>query len=69
MCIRDRYWVTVVQAAAADTVYDTWEYVAPHARRATLKAPATPGRYEVRLHANYPKKATNVVFRAPLTVD
>ncbi len=65
----EKYWVTVVQAAAADTVYDTWEYVAPHARRATLEAPATPGRYEVRLHANYPKKATNVVFRAPLTVN
>ncbi len=65
----EQYWVTVVQATAADTVYDTWEYVAANARRATLQAPATPGRYEVRLHANYPKKSTNVVFRAPLTVN
>jgi serine/threonine protein kinase len=65
----EKYWVTVVLATAADTAYDAWEYVVPKARSASLTAPATPGSYEVRLHANYPKKPTNVVFRARLTVQ
>ncbi|MFN0246655.1 MAG: serine/threonine protein kinase [Kofleriaceae bacterium] len=65
----EKYWVTVVKAGAADSAYDAWEYVVPNARRATLPAPATAGSYEVRLHANYPAKTTNVVFRAKLTVE
>jgi len=31
-------------------------------------APAKPGAYEVRLHANYPKQSTNVVFRTRVEV-
>lgn len=64
----ERYWVTVVAAGAPDTKYDAWEYVADRSRSASLKAPPTPGDYEVRLHANYPTKSTNVVFRVPLAV-
>jgi serine/threonine protein kinase len=65
----EKYWVTVVKPTAAATAYDAWEYVAPKARSATLPAPAVAGSYEVRLHANYPTKSTNVVFRAKLTVE
>ena len=65
----EKYWVTVVEPSAADSSYGAWEYVAPKARAARLPAPASPGTYQVRLHANYPRKATNVVFRALVTVE
>ncbi len=65
----EKYWVTVVAPTAADSSYQAWAYVAPDARTASLPAPTTPGRYEVRLHANYPKKTANVVFRAPVTIE
>ena len=65
----EKYWVTVVAATAADSAYDAWDWVAPKARGATLVAPSTPGSYQVRLHSRYPTKTSNVVFRAPLTVQ
>jgi len=34
-----------------------------------IAAPAAAGDYEVRLHANYPTRSTNVVHRAGLTVE
>lgn len=39
------------------------------ARKMTLKAPADPGEYEVRLHGNYPTKSYNVVHRVRIRVD
>ncbi|MGE0401017.1 MAG: serine/threonine protein kinase [Kofleriaceae bacterium] len=64
----ERYWVTVVKPSSAATHYEAWDYVADKAKSAKLTAPSTPGQYEVRLHANYPTKSSNVVFRAPITV-
>ena len=64
----ERFWITVVTAGNADTSYGDYEYVADKATSVTLPAPRLPGEYEVRLHANYPKKSTNVVFRARVHV-
>jgi hypothetical protein len=33
-----------------------------------FEMPAEPGDYELRLHANYPTKATNVVHRVKIHV-
>jgi hypothetical protein len=65
----ERFWVTVVAADAADDRYGKWDYVADGARHFKLAVPTAAGDYEVRLHANYPKKSTNVVFRARIHVD
>jgi hypothetical protein len=65
----EQFWVTVVPRGKADTHYDAWDYVDPNATTAELPGPPTPGAYEVRLHANYPAKSTNVVHRVPLQVE
>jgi Protein kinase domain len=64
----ERFWITVVASGANDASYGAYEYVARNARTATIAAPATAGAYEVRLHANYPTKSTNVVYRVTALV-
>jgi serine/threonine-protein kinase len=64
----EKFWITTTDRSSADDVYGDWEYVAPAARTATLNAPAKPGDYEVRLHANYPTMSTHVVHRATIHV-
>lgn len=66
---RERFWVTIVAANAPDSSYAAWEYVVDGAKTASLEMPASPGSYELRLHANYPTKSTNVVFRQKITVE
>ena len=61
-------WVTIVEAGKPPTQYGAWEFVVDGARVAHLKAPTTPGAYEVRLHTDYPTKSTNVVFAQPVTI-
>jgi protein kinase-like protein len=65
----ERFWVTIIAAGAADTAYDAYEYVPDGARAMQLAGPTKPGSYEVRLHANYPTLATNLVFREAITVE
>ncbi len=65
----EQFWITVIEAGAADTEWGKWEYVPAGARSMSLAVPDQPGAYEVRLHANYPKKSTNVVHRARLRID
>jgi serine/threonine-protein kinase len=64
----ERFWITVVAADASDTTYGQYEYVADKATSVSLSAPVKPGDYEVRLHANYPRRTTNVVFRTAVEV-
>ena len=64
----ERFWITIVKAGAVDSSYGEYEYVQDKATTATLTTPATPGEYEVRLHANYPTKSTNVVYRVSVQV-
>jgi hypothetical protein len=63
-----RAWITAVEAGAAPTSYGSWEYVEDHARTATIKAPDKPGKYELRLHTDYPKLSTNMRFAVGFTV-
>jgi hypothetical protein len=65
----EQFWVTVVDAGAADSAWGAYDYVPPGARRMHLTAPAKPGAYEVRLHANYPTKTTNLVHRVAIQVQ
>ncbi|HEX7839796.1 MAG TPA: hypothetical protein VF469_20110, partial [Kofleriaceae bacterium] len=65
----ERFWITVVDAGAADSAWGTYEYVPAGARHIQLTAPAKPGDYEVRLHGNYPTKATNLVHRVAIRIE
>jgi hypothetical protein len=65
----ERYWAAIVAVGKPDSEWGVWEYVPPHARKLTLKAPSEPGAYEVRLHGNYPTRSYNVVRRVRLTVE
>jgi serine/threonine-protein kinase len=65
----EQFWITVIEAGSSDSSWGKWEYVPKGARSVSLGVPPKAGAYEVRLHANYPKKSANVVFRAPLQVD
>jgi hypothetical protein len=65
----ERFWITVIEAGSADSGWGKWEYVPDGARTMSLEVPDKEGAYEIRLHANYPKKSTNVVYRAPLRVE
>ena len=64
----EQFWVTVVPKGAADTVWGAWQFV-PHAATAMALEPLkSGGRFEIRLHSEYPTKATNVAARAAITV-
>jgi hypothetical protein len=66
---REQFWVTVVEVGTPDSKWGAYEYVTAGARRMQIAAPAKPGEYEVRLHANYPTKTTNVVHRAAIRIE
>ena len=66
---QERFWITIVDAGAADSAWGAYEYVPAGARHMQLTAPARPGDYEVRLHANYPTKTTNLVHRVAIRVE
>ncbi|HEY6177364.1 MAG TPA: hypothetical protein VIX73_23065, partial [Kofleriaceae bacterium] len=66
---KEQFWITIVDAGAADNTWGVYEYVPPDARHMQLTAPAKPGDYEVRLHANYPTKTTNLVHRVAIHVE
>jgi serine/threonine-protein kinase len=65
----ERFWITIVPKDAPADKYNHYEYVEQDAKTARISVPAEPGDYEVRLHANYPTKTTNVVHRARLHVE
>ena len=65
----ERYWITVVARGTPDAKWGAYAYVDNDAPSLVLTAPTQPGAYEVRLHGNYPTKATNVVYRLPLQVE
>ena len=65
----EQFWITIVDAGAGETEWGAYEYVPPGAKRMQLTAPSKPGDYEVRLHANYPTKSTNLVHRVAIRVE
>jgi len=64
----EKFWVTVVRPDAAPESYGKYEYVPDGARKMLFEMPKDPGDWEIRLHANYPTKATNVVHRVKIHV-
>ena len=65
----EQFWVTVVELGANDDAYGAYEYVRDGATTITLAMPSKPGPYEIRLHANYPKRQRNVVHRVRVMVQ
>jgi serine/threonine-protein kinase len=65
----EQYWAAIVAVGKPDSEWGEWAYVPQSARKMTLKAPADPGEYEVRLHGNYPTRSYNVVHRVRIRVD
>jgi hypothetical protein len=64
----EKFWITTAALGSSDETYGDWQYLSPQARNVTLAAPANPGDYEVRLHANYPTRSTHVVYRSTIHV-
>jgi hypothetical protein len=65
----EQFWVTIVNKGAAASSYGSYAYVPADAREVELAVPTKPGEYEMRLHANYPKKTTNLVHGVPFVVE
>jgi len=65
----EKFWITIVTADATDSTWGKYDYVTGGARGMKLEVPKAPGEYEIRLHGNYPRLTTNVVFRARITVE
>ncbi|MEO8701288.1 MAG: serine/threonine-protein kinase [Kofleriaceae bacterium] len=66
---KEQFWITIVEKGAPDTKWGAYQYVKAGAHGLQLPAPTTPGDYEIRLHANYPTKTTNLVHRVAIRVD
>jgi serine/threonine protein kinase len=64
----EKFWVTLVKPDEADDKYGKYEYVPEGARKMLFAMPKEAGDYEIRLHANYPTKPTNVVHRVKIHV-
>jgi eukaryotic-like serine/threonine-protein kinase len=65
----EKFWITTIEKGAPDSKYGQWAYVEDGAREMSIPMPTTPGSYEIRLHANYPRLSTNVVHRASIRVE
>jgi serine/threonine-protein kinase len=65
----EKFWVTVVKPDADPDSYGTYNYVPAGARKMMFEVPKQPGDYELRLHANYPTKSTNLVHRVKIHVS
>ena len=64
----EKFWVTVTKPDEGDSAYHHYDYVPANAKTMTFKVPDEPGDYEIRLHANYPTKSTNLVHRVKIHV-
>jgi len=63
----EQFWVTLVTPTADPGAYDAWKYVPFGAERVELEASGA-GEWELRLHAHYPTKQHDIIWRAPVTV-
>jgi hypothetical protein len=64
----EKFWVTIVRPDTEPDSYGKYEYVPAGARTMQFEVPTDTGDWEIRLHANYPTKATNVVHRVKIHV-
>jgi len=65
----EKFWITIVAVGSGDSTWGKYDYITDGSRGMKLAVPTSPGDYEVRLHANYPRMTTNVVFRTRITVE
>jgi hypothetical protein len=65
----ERFWVTVVPDGAFDSSWQQYRYVPHDARTLLMPLPKDRGDYEIRLHANYPTRTTNVVHRVRIRIE
>ncbi len=63
-----RHWVCIVKEGIHDRSYGIWAYAEAGATEAKLEAPRQDGRFEVRLHGNYPRQGHNVLHREIIAV-
>jgi len=64
----DKYWACIVPAGAPATAQGLWRMVPVAAEELELPAATSSGKHEVRLHANYPAKHTNVIHSLPIEI-
>jgi hypothetical protein len=65
----EQYWATIIESGKPDTEWGKFRYIEHGSNSQELEAPKAAGKYEIRLHANYPTKSTNVVQRLTVTVE
>ncbi len=65
-----QHWVCIVKEGSPDSTWGSWMMVPGNATQVELKfkEDVTEGKYEVRLHSNYPEKPYNVVDRRIVTI-
>lgn len=63
----EKFWITLVHPTAPDTQWDDWTYIDTGEESASLVA-KEPGLFELRLHAHYPTRPTDVIWRAPVVI-
>jgi hypothetical protein len=64
----EKFWLTVVRPDAGPDSYGKYEYVPANARKMLFEMPKEEGDWELRMHANYPTKSTNLVHRVKIHV-
>ncbi len=67
---QSQYWITIVPAGAPDYEWGIWQAVPNNAGRADISLPKNmkPGKYEVRLHADFPARPYHVIDRKSVVI-
>ncbi len=65
-----QYWITIVPAGTPDYEWGFWQAVPNNAVRAVISLPKNmkPGKYEVRLHADFPARPYHVIDRKDIVI-
>jgi hypothetical protein len=66
----NRHWVCIVKQGSPDSTWGSWLMVPDNATQMELrfKEDVTEGKYEVRLHSDYPTKPHNVIERIAINI-
>lgn len=64
----DQYWVVVAPAGAPEDYADNRVHIDRLTTSVSLAIPQVPGKYELRLHGDFPRKPFHVVQTLPFEV-
>lgn len=64
----DRMWIAIVEKSKPETDWGVWKYVEDQATSIKLTCPDVAGDYEIRLHDNYPKESSHLIYKQDLTI-